>query len=597
MPVSLSRRLIPFASILAAASVAVVATTAGLAVRAVLDREYLRDVGRGANTLAMTIAGSGDGSFDDLSMLPIPEGYRVLIFDPGLELLGSTDGSRNVSPVLSSAISARFLSGTENTFILRVGRTRTAVGVALLRSGTGAREDRSDVLAVLRAVDSSGAIGPTVIAVSLAALSTVAIGFSLVVGRVFGDLRAPLETIHQSVQQWILGDLGAPLLPAGPTETRELVAHLTELSRVLGVQVRLARERQELVDGVLAGMSEGVVVTDLKRRIIATNDSFVNLFQGAVDRPAGRTIVEYTRNVDLDELVASSVDAGDVRERVITRYQDPVSHLQAHAAPLRSHDGDIVGSILVVNDVSRLKRLEQIRTEFVANVSHELRTPITSIAGFVETLLESPPESESERRRFLEIVANHANRLNLIIEDLLSLSRLEQEDATVELDHFDVRELASEVVDACAVSAESRRITIGVDTGSVQDATGNRSLLRQALVNLVDNAIKFSDSGSEVFLTFGRSGDDFVVKVRDEGVGIPEADLPRVFERFYRTDKARSRELGGTGLGLAIVKHIARVHQGDVEVDSRLGEGTTFALRIPQAPGSQRDLELRSSSE
>jgi two-component system, OmpR family, phosphate regulon sensor histidine kinase PhoR len=228
-----------------------------------------------------------------------------------------------------------------------------------------------------------------------------------------------------------------------------------------------------------------------------------------------------------------------------------------------------------------------VRSDFVANVSHELKTPITSIKGFLETLSDGAVDDPQNARRFLEIALRQAERLNAIIEDLLSLSRIEQEAESNQLPRSieSVRDVVAGAVDVCRSKAEAKSVVVHVSCDGDPHAEVNGPLLEQAIVNLVDNAIKYSDPGSAVEVAASADADTIVIRVRDKGAGIEAAHLPRVFERFYRVDKARSRKLGGTGLGLAIVKHIVAAHGGNIEVESEPGKGTTFTLTLPRGAG------------
>jgi two-component system, OmpR family, phosphate regulon sensor histidine kinase PhoR len=277
-------------------------------------------------------------------------------------------------------------------------------------------------------------------------------------------------------------------------------------------------------------------------------------------------------------------EGGCSLERDLVLHSGLERHLQATGTPLRARDGQPLGVLVVLNDVTRLRRLESVRRDFVANVSHELRTPITSIKGFVETLLDGGEHSAEDVRRFHEIILKHANRLNGIIEDLLKLSRIEQEQEQGVLEREDVAvpELLDGLAQLYATAAATRGIRLEHTAPEGLRVMANAALLDQALGNLVDNAIKYSPSGTCVRLTAAATpagGVEF--RVADQGPGIEVLHVPRLFERFYRVDKARSRQVGGTGLGLAIVKHIAIAHGGEVGVESRVGEGSIFWLRLP----------------
>ena len=238
---------------------------------------------------------------------------------------------------------------------------------------------------------------------------------------------------------------------------------------------------------------------------------------------------------------------------------------------------------MVMNDISKLKALERMRKDFVANVSHELKTPITTIKGYLETLIEGAYDDPETADKFVRIAGRNADRLNAIIDDLLSLSRLEQgEGDEIEFEECSLESIAANAVQACAPKAAEKRILVRVETiGERAGAEVNPLLTEQAVTNLVDNAIKYGEPESTVTVTVSREAETARIVVADNGIGIPDADIPRIFERFYRVDKARSRDFGGTGLGLAIVKHIALVHRGRVSVESRIGEGSVFTLEFP----------------
>lgn len=337
------------------------------------------------------------------------------------------------------------------------------------------------------------------------------------------------------------------------------------------------RERE----AVLHGMLEGVVALDSSRRVLMINPSAERLLR--VKPAMGQPIAEVVRSAafhDLIEEILSTERPGEVEFDL-----EGGTRLRVLGDVFRGPAGEVRGAVLVMSDVTEVRRLERIRRDFVANVSHELKTPITIIQGYMETLLDEEDGDPAVRKNFIRTVASNAGRMHRIIEDLLALSRVESTGGEIDRSPFDVRSL----VERCALdsSSEARARGTRVVTslrGEIAPLWANEPLLERAIGNLVDNAIKYGKPDSVVHLSVWEEGGSVFFEVRDEGPGIDPGHLPRLFERFYRVDRGRSRELGGTGLGLAIVKHIAIAHGGEAQVESRPGEGSTFRIRIPRHP-------------
>ncbi|MFP4113731.1 MAG: two-component system histidine kinase PnpS [Spirochaetota bacterium] len=417
--------------------------------------------------------------------------------------------------------------------------------------------------------------------VAIAALFTLAL--ALLIRRVLRWINEPIYAIQGAARRYARGDLEAVLRAEGPPELEQLASDLNLMAEQLRNRIQAISDQRNQLEAILSSMLEGVVVLDEDRGIVGMNEAAGRLLGAAPAIARGRTLIEYLRNAQLDELAGQALDSDEPVERTVTLYRERPIHVQVHATPLRGEsDPRPTGSLLVLNDITRIKHLEELRKDFVANVSHELKTPITSIKGFVETLLDGALSDPSHAERFLRIILDHTNRLHLIIEDLLSLSRLEQDDQRVTFYRFPLHTLVEASLEVCRPRAEEKLIRISHSVLGNSTAWGNPNLLEQALVNLLDNAIKYSPENSHVEIAVETTDDQLTIQVSDQGHGIRSQDLPRVFERFYRTDRARSRELGGTGLGLAIVKHIALAHHGEVDVRSVLGKGSTFTIRIPQ---------------
>ena len=257
--------------------------------------------------------------------------------------------------------------------------------------------------------------------------------------------------------------------------------------------------------------------------------------------------------------------------------------IQLQSAILRDEDGRHIGLVLVLHDVTQLRRLESVRRDFVSNVSHEVKTPVSAIKAAVETVLDLPGQDDPDAQRFLQIISRQADRLAAIVDDLLSLARIEQgqEAVLADMKPNPLWPIAAAAIETCEAAAEAKHIHVACECDREVKARVNEQLLTQAVINLIDNAVKYSDTDTSVLVTCEASDREVVLTVTDQGRGIEPKHLPRVFERFYRTDKARSRELGGTGLGLSIVKHVAEVHGGRVSVDSEPGVGSTFRIHLP----------------
>ncbi len=326
-------------------------------------------------------------------------------------------------------------------------------------------------------------------------------------------------------------------------------------------------------------MLEGLLLLDRSRKIYLANRAFKNLF-GVKTEMRGKTVMEVLRLHELAELVERAEAEKQVFDYELKVPELHERWLQVNAAVISNSAGEREGTILVFHDLTRLKQLERTREEFVANVSHELRTPLSLIKGYVETLIEGARNNPEVSEHFLRIIARNAERLDLLIQDLLSISALESGRVQLNLQPVSLRALAEKVLADLKTRAESRSITLKDEMPDLA-ATADEGRLEQVLANLVDNAIKYGRPQGSVVVSGKMAGDKIEVSIQDDGPGIPAESLDRIFERFYRVDKARSREQGGTGLGLSIVKHIVQNHGGEVWARSEQGKGATFFFTLP----------------
>ncbi len=393
----------------------------------------------------------------------------------------------------------------------------------------------------------------------------------------------PLEEMAAVARRLAAGEYGARVRgPLGGDERALLGETLNALAaRVEETVGELSRDRSRLA-AVLDQMAEGVVAVDAEGRVLLVNPALSRLLGIDAAQARGRGHLESLRHHGLAELVGEVLRGGGPAARELRLFSPEELVFDAHAAPL-TQDGRPAGALVVLHDITRLRRLEQVRRDFVANVSHELRTPLASIKGYAETLRDGALDDKENRLEFVTTIEEQAVHLSKLVDDLLDLSSIESGHRQPKLAATDLRALAVDVSRHFAPSAAERGVTLASLSAGPATALADPEQVRQVLANLIDNAIKYTETGGRVEISLAAKGGEVVVAVRDTGVGIPDADLTRVFERFYRVDKSRSREAGGTGLGLAIVKHLVEAQGGRVWVESRQPGGSTFSFSLKAA--------------
>ena len=398
-----------------------------------------------------------------------------------------------------------------------------------------------------------------------------------------------------------------PSEPVLPVQRRDdlgaLEESLNDLARTLTGRLQDMTAEREKLQAILSCMMEGVIVLDTNGKVILVNQMAQTMFKLPPDTSVlGMSTVEVSRHPEMHAVIREVVesDTRNALHRELTLGDD--RWFAVNAARLETSRQDLLGFVLVFHEVTEVKRLEQIRADFVANVSHEMRTPLTAIQGYAETLLHNPPADSRTERQFLNIVARHSERLGRLIDDLLALSDLEMGNVNVRMQRVGAKPLLDRILDLFSAQADKKRIRLHADVAAdTPDVLGDEDRLQQLLINLIDNALKYTPERGEVLVTAGSEpasdGHDptrVALTVSDTGCGIPDKDLPRLTERFYRVDKARSRELGGTGLGLAIVKHIVQAHGGDLKIDSKLGKGTRVSIYLECAADAE-SLPIRNA--
>lgn len=344
--------------------------------------------------------------------------------------------------------------------------------------------------------------------------------------------------------------------------------------------VELAEEKSRL-EAILHNMADGLLLIDARKKIILINPAAAAMFGVKASEAHGRDHLEITHHFDLDELLGRVLIGGEPQMVEIKRARPEEQVLEGRLAPL---GGGATGVLLVLRDITRFRRLEQMRTEFVSNVTHELRTPLTSIRGFAETLLEGALEDPATARQFVGIIKQESDHLGRLIEDILDLSRIESGKWSMKKEPIQLGLLLSETIGRLTPKAVDLGVQLQIHLPpTLPLIPGDPGRLAQVVINLVDNALKYTPRGGTVTITAEDTGPGLRICIADTGSGIPKADLPRIFERFYRVDKARTRTTGGTGLGLSIVKHIIDAHGGQIAVESDLAQGARFTFTLPKS--------------
>lgn len=337
------------------------------------------------------------------------------------------------------------------------------------------------------------------------------------------------------------------------------------------------------VQAIVGALADGLVVADRERRIRLMNDAFRKAF--AIDpRTTQGTLLELVRDASVERLLGEALRRGETcRGPIAPRYRPGgEQQLDVVVDPIKDEAGSVSGAVILFRDVTELRQTEAMRRDFIANVSHELRTPLSILRGYLETLLENPKQPPAELLRILEVMERHSNRLNLLVDDVLSLARLEGPGMALDLAPIRCANFLGDVMRDWERKFAAKKLQAELDVpDDLPPLRADESRLQEVVYNLLDNAVKYSPPGGRVIVRARRADGRITIAVSDDGPGIPARDLPRIFERFYRADKARHRELGGTGLGLSIVKHIAQLHGGSVEVESALGCGTTVLVHLP----------------
>jgi len=410
----------------------------------------------------------------------------------------------------------------------------------------------------------------------------VAVAVSILSYFIVHNIRAPIKDLRLNAARIASGDLDTTLPIPDKGVVHDLALSLNNMAEQLKKRLEQLYVEKKKRDAIFTSMTEGVIALDLLGNILDVNRAAIEMLKLPANSK-GLSFYTLIDNLDLLNVVETIIKNKEVVEKEITLHILKERHIRICGTVLSSK-GNIFGAVIVFHDLTQVKKLENFRHDFIADVSHEIKTPLTAIRGAVETLAEGAIQEPENAAKFMKIITKHSDRLNSLVHDILSLSRLEIKTEAKERDFATLRisSIINTACEICQERADNKDVKFKVTMQDKDDQIeGDCQLLEQALINLIENAIKYSESKESIEINAYRKDDNILIEVKDYGTGIAEKHLPRLFERFYRVDKARSRKLGGTGLGLAIVKHIAQLHKGSISVESELGQGSTFTLRLP----------------
>jgi two-component system, OmpR family, phosphate regulon sensor histidine kinase PhoR len=407
---------------------------------------------------------------------------------------------------------------------------------------------------------------------------------SLIIAIIFSyRLTAPIRDMERFTERLRRGDTSGSILLRTSDETKKLADNINYLVDELNNKIRLADEENNKLVTAFASMTEGVLILDERDRIEAVNRTLNNMLASRHEDVVGKTLLEAFRSVELQQAFLKFRETGQHLYQEVTLGDPEPVILCVSLSAIKGNEGN-EKTMVVFHDVTRLKKLERVRIDFVANVTHEIRTPLTAILGYLETIRDGAIENREETRKFIDIILEQARRLNRLVEDLLTISKIELGEVNFHLEEVALRNALAGVLPLVEPKAKLKNIVL---TNQISEelppVRADRDRLSQIFVNILDNAVKFSPEKGNITIEAKEEEGFILIKVIDNGIGIPREEIERLGERFYRVDKTRSRELGGTGLGLSIVKHLMAAHGGKMQIESRLGYGTTVSLFFPRS--------------
>jgi two-component system phosphate regulon sensor histidine kinase PhoR len=475
---------------------------------------------------------------------------------------------------IAAALSGAVGSETRFSFTLKTDMLYVAIPL----------REKEEIVGALRMAVTLSSLQETLLAIRKAIVFSFcfALGLAFLLGSLLAKgLLKPINRIIFALRKFQAADFSHRINLNSKDEIGELAQTLNQMAAGLEEKMGELELKNQHLLAILESMVEGIIVVNEARQIISLNPAAEKIFSLSQKAGEGKLFLEVIRNHELAEIINQVLKKGALVSREHSLVWPVQKTFQINAVPIFER-AKVAGCLLVIHDITEIRRLETMRRDFVANVSHELKTPLTSIKGFVETLLEAAWEDRENSRNFLKIIQEHTNRLDLLVDDLLNLAHLESKEASLEKEEFNLKNLLEDIFASFKMQLKKKEISLKNDIAPDLRISADKEKIGQVLSNLIDNAIKFNQDKGIIKISVENLNSKLKIIVEDTGIGIPAKDLSRIFERFYRVDKARSRELGGTGLGLSIVKHIVELHGGSVGVESSEGLGAKFWFILPK---------------
>jgi len=521
--------------------------------------EICQAIGRVTETRVTVVLPSGSVIGDSFGTAPEMENHRIRP-----EIVSALKGEKGMAVRYSNTLD-------QNMMYVALPLEESGMVSAVVRASLSVSGIDGEIRSVQKNL-----VGVLVVTVLAAA------GASLFVSR---RITRPLEEMRAGAASFAAGELNHKLAVPDTEELSQLAGTMNKMARLLDEKIKSAESRAMELEAVLSSMKEGLIAIDLNERILMVNRAASRIFGHPAMEMTDRNVHEIARNWDLQRFINRALVCHDSIEEDIILMGKGERVFNIHSTALCTTQGGRMGTLIIFHDITRIRRLETMHKDFAANVSHELKTPLTSVKGFVETLQDlNGSEPVEKRSEFLTIIEKNVNRLISLVDDLMALSKVERKEGEETLfEQEDLIPVVNVALDSCKNLGEARGVLVKKEFAGAINVMVDPRLMEQAVVNLVENALKYSEPGSQVLVQVFRRDKSAVIKVVDSGPGISREHLARIFERFYRVDRARSRDLGGTGLGLAIVKHIVQYHGGEIRVDSTPGEGSAFEICLPLA--------------